>query len=103
MSINLNRYRNMIEAVNPNAILTPFISNHDMDRAAGYLSLTDYEMQMAANLYLLTYGNPFIYYGEEIGMKGSRSTEMTDANRRLAMLWGDGDTVKDPIVRLMTP
>lgn len=99
----LNRYRNMIEAVNPNAILTPFISNHDMDRAAGYLSLTDYEMQMAANLYLLTYGNPFIYYGEEIGMKGSRSTEMTDANRRLAMLWGDEDTVTDPIGTTYNP
>jgi glycosidase len=93
----LVRYRNMIENVNPNAILTPFISNHDMDRSAGYLSVKDYEMQMAANLYILTYGNPFIYYGEEIGMKGSRSTEMTDANRRLAMLWGDGDTVTDPI------
>ena len=93
----LVRYRNMIENVNPNAILTPFISNHDMDRSAGYLSVNGYEMQMAANLYILTYGNPFIYYGEEIGMKGSRSTEMTDANRRLAMLWGDGDTVKDPI------
>lgn len=93
----LIRYRNMIEAVNPNAILTPFISNHDMDRSAGYLSVTGNEMQMAANLYLLTYGNPFIYYGEEIGMKGSRSTEMTDANRRLAMLWGDDDTVEDPI------
>jgi glycosidase len=93
----IDRYRNLIEAVNPNAILTPFISNHDMDRAAGYLSLADYEMHMAANLYMLTYGNPFIYYGEEIGMKGSRSTEMTDANRRLAMLWGDGDTVTDPV------
>lgn len=93
----LNNYRSLVENVNPDAILTPFISNHDMNRAAGYLSLNDYEMHMAANLYILTYGNPFIYYGEEIGMKGSRTTEMTDANRRLAMLWGDKDTVEDPI------
>lgn len=93
----LNNYRSMIENVNPNAILTPFISNHDMNRAAGYLSVRNYEMHVAANLYMLTYGNPFIYYGEEIGMKGSRTLEMTDANRRLAMLWGDRDTVKDPI------
>ena len=99
----LDRYRNLIEGVNPNAILTPFLSNHDMDRAAGYLSLNDYEMHMAANLYMLTYGNPFIYYGEEIGMKGSRSTEMTDANRRLAMLWGDGDTVTDPVGTTYSP
>ena len=30
-------------------------------------------------------------------MKGSRGSANTDANRRLAMLWGDGDTVKDPV------
>lgn len=85
------------EEANSNAIMTPFISNHDMDRAAGYLNLSDFEMQMAANLYLLSPGSPFIYYGEEIGMKGARGTENTDANRRLAMLWGDNDTVKDPV------
>jgi glycosidase len=93
----INSYRNIVNNVNPDAILTPFISNHDMNRAAGFLDLNNYEMHMAANLYILTYGNPFIYYGEEIGMKGSRATEMTDANRRLAMLWGDNDTVEDPI------
>lgn len=30
-------------------------------------------------------------------MRGSRGGEATDANRRLAMVWGDGDTVKDPV------
>ena len=29
-------------------------------------------------------------------MLGSRGGASTDANRRLAMLWGDGDTVKNP-------
>ena len=29
-------------------------------------------------------------------MRGSRGGAATDANRRLAMLWGDGDKVKDP-------
>lgn len=93
----LDSYKNYIKGYNSQAILNPFISNHDMNRAAGYLSVDNYEMHMAANLYLLTYGSPFIYYGEEIGMKGLRGTENTDANRRLAMLWGDNDTVKDPI------
>ena len=40
---------------------------------------------------------PVIYYGEEIGLRGSRGSEATDANRRLAMRWGDGDFVKDPV------
>jgi glycosidase len=93
----IERYRNLVEKVNSDAILTPFIVNHDTNRAAGYLDVEDYTMYSAASMYMLTYGNPFIYYGEEIGMKGSRSTENTDANRRLAMLWGDRDTVSDPI------
>ncbi|MCK5732075.1 MAG: alpha-amylase, partial [Tenericutes bacterium] len=92
----LNRYRNLVTNTNAAAILTPFISNHDMNRAAGYLNVDERTMHNAASLYILTYGNPFIYYGEEIGMKGSRGTENTDANRRLAMLWGDRDTVEDP-------
>lgn len=91
----INYYKNRMEEMNENAILNPFISNHDMDRSAGYLK--DGAMKIAANLYMLTSGNPFIYYGEEIGMKGSRGTASTDANRRLAMLWGDNDTVKDPV------
>lgn len=92
----ITNYRNHVEAVNPEAILTPFISNHDMNRSAGYLSVDDYKMHMAASLYILTAGIPFIYYGEEIGLKGVRGSENTDANRRLKMLWGDKDTVEDP-------
>lgn len=30
-------------------------------------------------------------------MRGSRGSESTDANRRLAMLWGDEDLVRDPV------
>ena len=73
-----------------------FLSNHDMDRINGAFILEN-NMRMAANLYLLSPGSPVIYYGEEIGMRGSRGGEMTDANRRLAMLWGDGDFIRDPV------
>lgn len=74
----------------------PFIANHDTDRTGGYLSPDNFTAQMTANLYILCQGSPFIYYGEEICMKGVRGAANTDANRRLAMLWGDKDTVKDP-------
>lgn len=86
-----------ISEKNGGAMLIPFISNHDMDRSSGYLTLATKRMYMGANMYLLSPGSPFIYYGEEIGMRGSRGSANTDANRRLAMLWGDGDTVSDPI------
>ena len=92
----VERYLNRINGLNEDAMIVPFISNHDMDRAAGYLTPVSYNMQFAANLYILGPGSPFIYYGEEIGLKGSRGSANTDANRRLAMLWGDDDKVSDP-------
>ncbi len=89
-------YLSRVRELRADATIVPFVANHDTDRAAGFLTVSDGKMAMAANLYLLGPGSPFIYYGEEIGMKGSRGGSNTDANRRLAMLWGDGDTVKDP-------
>lgn len=89
-------YLAQIQEKNPDAKPVTFITNHDMDRAAGFLQPGFGHAQMAANLAILMPGSTFIYYGEEIGMLGSRGGASTDANRRLAMLWGDGDTVKNP-------
>ena len=92
----IDQYLDSIHEKNPNAMLCSFIANHDTDRAAGFLQVSFGQAQVAANLNILTPGSPFIYYGEEIGMLGSRGGANTDANRRLGMLWGDGDTVKNP-------
>ena len=99
---SISKYTNYIEAFqdnmqekNPDGMMMSFLSNHDMDRIAGAFILEN-NMRMAANLYLLSPGSPIIYYGEEIGMRGSRGAANTDANRRLAMLWGDEDLVGDP-------
>ena len=75
-----------VSSVAKNALI---ISNHDMDRSAGYL-LGD-QGKIAASAYLLSPGYPFMYYGEEIGLKGSRGGAMTDANRRLPMIWSSTD------------
>ncbi len=92
----LDSYLDGIAGENPDAMAISFIGNHDTDRTAGFLPSYSGRAQMAANLLLLGPGSPFIYYGEEIGMRGSRGSANTDANRRLRMVWGDGDTVKDP-------
>jgi len=101
---NVNRYTayvqeylDRVKGIREGATIVPFIANHDMDRAAGYLPDTNGRIRVAANLYILGPGAPFIYYGEEIGLRGSRGGANTDANRRLAMRWGDGDTVQDPV------
>ncbi len=92
----VQNYIDTIKTYRDDAMIMSFLANHDTDRAAGFLTVSSGQAYVAANLNLLMPGAPFIYYGEEIGMKGSRGGANTDANRRLAMLWGDGDTVKDP-------
>ena len=44
----------------------PFLSNHDQTRSAGTLPGMESKKQAAA-VYLLLPGNPFIYYGDELG------------------------------------
>lgn len=92
----VEKYVRTLRESRADALYVPFITNHDQDRAAGFLTVSSGAMQMGANLYILGPGSPFLYYGEELGMKGSRGGANTDANRRLAMVWGDGDTVQDP-------
>jgi glycosidase len=69
---------------------TIFLSNHDQfagDRVASQLYCDIAKMKSAASLYLLLSGNPAIYYGEEIGMRGAGS----DSELRKPMDW---DAVK---------
>ena len=89
-------YQNMVETKNPDAMVSLFLSNHDQDRIAGAF-VNENMTKMAASLYLLAPGTPVIYYGEELGMRGSRGGEATDANRRLAMLWGNEYTPRNPV------
>lgn len=91
----LANYQSKVLEANPEGMVMSFLSNHDMDRIAGAFVLEN-NIRMAANLYLLSPGSPVIYYGEEIGMRGSRGGASTDANRRLAMLWGDDSILHDP-------
>ena len=64
----------------------PFYTNHDMGRSAGYYALDDGPVtKMAYALSLLMPGDSFMYYGEELGMKGSGK----DENKRAPMYWSD--------------
>ena len=70
----------------------PFLTNHDMGRAAGVLMNDAGKMRAAAAAYLLAPGRPTLYYGEEIGMNGSGR----DENKRLPMLWGEDTFTCNP-------
>ena len=65
-------------------INAPFYTNHDMARSAGYYTKDDgSRVKLAQALNLLMPGNAFLYYGEELGMKGSGK----DENKRAPMYW----------------
>ncbi|MDR1697462.1 MAG: hypothetical protein LBR37_00895 [Erysipelotrichaceae bacterium] len=79
-----------------NVTLTSFLSNHDQDRIQNGVS--DDQMKLLSSLYLLTKGHPFIYYGEEIGLRGVREpNQNTDANRRMPMIWNDQSIECNPL------
>ncbi len=65
----------------------PFYTNHDMARSCGYYvgKNSQDRIKMAGALNLLMGGNAFIYYGEELGMKGSGK----DENKRAPMYWSE--------------
>lgn len=70
----------------------PFYTNHDMGRSAGYYAGegSEEKTKMAQAMNLLMNGNVFLYYGEELGMKGSGK----DENKRAAMYWSDDRTAE---------
>ena len=68
---------------NPNYLDAPFLSNHDQPRAAGQLRGDEDLCKAAASLYILAEGVPFIYYGEEIGMRSGTD----DPSKRTPMIW----------------
>ena len=77
----------LFSSYNENYINAPFYTNHDMARSAGYYTgkTAAQSTKLAGALNLLMSGNAFIYYGEELGMKGSGK----DENKRAPMPWGE--------------
>jgi len=63
----------------------PFITNHDMPRAMRQLEADAGAMRVAAAALFAMPGTPFLYYGEEIGMRGGASTR--DEDKRTPMRW----------------
>jgi glycosidase len=61
----------------------PFLSNHDQNRVMSVLNGNINHAKTAAALLLTLPGTPYLYYGEEIGMKGVKPDEYI----REPMLW----------------
>ncbi len=63
------------------------LSNHDMTRIRSTLNHDIEKSKIAASILLTLPGTPYIYYGEEIGMLGTKP----DPQIREPFLWGDSN------------
>lgn len=88
----------IVEVLRETARITPpgkgqivFIENHDTDRSMSTFGGDSAKARAAAAIQLLVRGEPLLYYGQEIGMRGvTGKVGMSDANHiplREAMRW----------------
>jgi alpha-amylase len=66
---------------NPNFIDATFLGNHDQERIASLLKGN--KLKAAINLLMTLPGNPFLYYGEELGTEGKKP----DKRLREPFIW----------------
>jgi alpha-amylase len=90
----IESYKNIIDVYNastPSYIDATFLKNHDQNRILSELGDNEEKLRMAVSILMTLPGTPYIYYGEEIGMKGTKPDEYI----REPFIW-DYDK-KDPV------
>lgn len=98
---DLMEYREEYAAVRPDYIAATKLTNHDEDRAASLLGGSEAKCRLAAAVLLTASGSPYIYYGEEIGVKGTKQNG--DENVRQSLSWSEVDAqAADPSSLLST-
>ena len=82
---SLVKAQDLIRDNNPEGTSAPFLTNHDIPRAAGFMRRDENLIKTAWGMALMQPGDAFVYYGEELGMSGSGK----DENKRAPMYWTD--------------
>lgn len=77
----------MYKEEDENFVLAPFLSNHDQTRMMNVFGEDLNKMKVAATIYLTLPGTPYIYYGEELGMTGTKP----DEHIREPFIWSSTD------------
>jgi glycosidase len=86
-SIFTKTQQEVYDAFPPNQYAT-FITNHDQNRVMSQLDGDEAKARLAASILLTGTGIPFVYYGEEIGMTGTKP----DEDIRRPMQWASDST-----------
>jgi alpha-amylase len=74
----IREYKEIIDFYNRSTsdyIDATFLKNHDQNRILSELNGDEQKARMAASILMTLPGTPYIYYGEEIGMKGMKPDE----------------------------
>ncbi|GAA4299849.1 alpha-amylase family glycosyl hydrolase [Nibribacter koreensis] len=83
LSIKHAKITNFYNSVNPEFIDATILSNHDQNRIMSELKGDQNKAKVAASILLTLPGSPYLYYGEELGMLGTKP----DPNIREPFLW----------------
>lgn len=84
----IDRYAEQIDffkSSNPEFLDAPILTNHDQNRIMSQLGNHPGKAKVAASILLTLPGTPYVYYGEELGMLGTKPDEFI----REPFLWGD--------------
>ena len=82
---SLGRLFTSLQNTYGDAILAPFLGNHDTMRPGSFMPGQE-NVKMAAGVLSMMSGGTFVYYGEEIGMI-SKNGSSSDPYKRIAMKW----------------
>ena len=85
-----------LQAALPNDRWSPFLRNHDQPRTRTELGGDMKKARLASFLLLTMPGVPFVYYGEEIGMEGTKPDERLRTPMQWATGHADGFTAGTP-------
>jgi alpha-amylase len=86
----------------PEGLFATFLSNHDQERVMSRLLGSDAKAKLTARMLLTLPGTPFIYYGEEIGMTGTKPDEWIRTPMQWAPTASGGFTTGTPWKSLQT-
>lgn len=86
LAVALAETRSTYDEIAPSFVDATFLTNHDQPRILNELP-QPMHMRTAAYLLLTLPGSPYVYYGEEIGMYGTKP----DPNIREPMLWAPAE------------
>ncbi len=87
-----NESEKSFKAFNPNYVNTTFLTNHDQNRVMSFLDDDVDQAKLAASILLTMPGALYIYYGEELGMRGMKPDPLI----REPFLWDkeENDTLR---------